>query len=131
MLKKLPNYREKQRILYIEHRSESDLIEYGNAFFDAGKLFDAIEFYQKAKYMAGLEKIKEMAEQSGDVMLIQQILRSLKLTASDSIWHAVGQRALDLKKHSFALYAFEKENNISMIESVKGIIKSEENDKTA
>lgn len=130
MLKKLPSYREKQHILYIEHRSESNLIVYGDAFHNAGKISDAIDFYQKSNYNAGLEKIKEMAMQLGDVMLFQQVMKSLRQTASDEDWNTLGQRAFDLKKYSFALYAFEKGNNSTMIERTKGIIKSEENNKT-
>ncbi len=131
MSKSLPNYREKQHILYIEKRSEHDLIAYGDALVAAGKISDAIEFYQKANYITGLEKIKELAEQSGDVMLFQQVLKPLKQTASDETWNMIGGRAYALNKYSFALHAFEKSNNIEMIERVNETTKPEAHKKTA
>ena len=35
---------------------------------EAGMIFDAIDFYQKANHAAGLEEIKKTAEAAGDLM---------------------------------------------------------------
>lgn len=126
MSKKLPNYQEKQRILYIDRRPERDLISVGDAFLEAGKISDAIEFYQKANNIAGLEKIKGMAEDTGDVMLFHQVLKPLKKHVSDEDWNAIGRRAFELEKYSFALHAFEKSNNSTMAEQIKKILLSKE-----
>lgn len=131
MSKILPNYQEKQRILYIDHKSVHDLIAYGDAFLEAGKMFDAIEFYQRVNYSEGLEKIKGMAEHSGDVMLFQQVLKPLKQHVSDDTWNAIGTRAFDLKKYSFALHAFEKSNNSTMAEKIKKIMMTKEREQNA
>jgi hypothetical protein len=72
-----------------------------------------------------------MAELSGDVMLFQQVLKPLKQTDTNETWNTIGKQALELKKYSFALYAFKERNNSAMIERIKELIKSEENDKTA
>lgn len=130
MSKKLPNYQEKQRILYIDHRSERDLIAYGDAFLEAGKIFDALEFFQRVNYRDGLEKIKGIAEHSGDVMLFQQVLKPLKLNISDDTWNAMGDRAFELKKYSFALHAFEKSNNSPMADKIKKIMTSKEREQS-
>lgn len=131
MSKILPNYQEKQRILYIDHKSVRDLIAYGDVFLEAGKMFDAIEFYQRVNYSEGLEKIKGMAEHSGDVMLFQQVLKLLKQHVSDDTWNAIGTRAFDLKKYSFALHAFEKSNNSTMAEKIKKIMMTKEREQNA
>jgi hypothetical protein len=131
MSKILPNYQEKQRILYIDHKSVRDLIAYGDAFLEAGKMFDAIEFYQRVNYSEGMEKIKGMAEHSGDVMLFQQVLKPLKQHVSDDTWNAIGTRAFDLKKYSFALHAFEKSNNSTMAEKIKKIMMTKEREQNA
>jgi len=131
MSKILPNYQEKQRILYIDHKSVHDLIAYGDAFLEAGKMFDAIEFYQRVNYSEALEKIKGMAEHSGDVMLFQQVLKPLKQHVSDDTWNAIGTRAFDLKKYSFALHAFEKSNNSTMAEKIKKIMMTKEREQNA
>jgi hypothetical protein len=129
MSKNLPNYREKQRILYINHRSERDLITYGDAFLEAGKMFDAIEFYQRVNYTEGLEK--SMAEHTGDVMLFQQVMKPLKQHVSDDVWNEIGKRAFELKKYSFALHAFEKINNSTMADQIKKIMMSKEHGQSA
>ena len=129
MSKKLPNYRDKQYALYIKHYPDKDVIAYGDGFLEAGRISDAIDFYQKANYVQGLEKIKGIAELSGDVMLLQQVLKSLKQTITEETWTAIGQRALEFKKYLFALYAFEKGNNNSMVGRIKEIIKSEDDGK--
>ena len=131
MSKILPNYQEKQRILYIDHKSVRDLIAYGDAFLEAGKMFDAIEFYQRVNYSEGLEKIKGMAEHSGDVMLFQQVLKLLKQHVSDDTWNAIGARAFDLKKYCFALHAFAKSNNSTMAEKIKKIMMTKEREQNA
>jgi hypothetical protein len=129
MSKKLPNYQEKQHILYMKRHSEKDLIVYGDAFLEEGKISDAIDFYQKANYVQGLATIKDMAERSADVMLLQQVLKPLKQTIPEETWNAIGKRALELKKYLFALYAFEKGNNDAMAGRIKEIIKSEDDGK--
>ena len=129
MSRKLPNYQEKQRVLYIKRPSQTDLIAYGDAFLEVGKISDAIEFYQQGNYAEGLEKIKGMALQSGDVMLLQQVVKPLRQSIPDETWNAIAQRAVELKKYLFALYAFERSNNESMVAMVKEMIKSEDNPK--
>jgi hypothetical protein len=125
----LPNYQEKQHVLYIKRPSEKDLIAYGDAFLEEGKISDAIDFYQKANYVQGLETIKGMAERSGDVMLLQQVLKPLRQTIPEETWNIIGERALKAKKHLFAFYAFEKGNNDAMVARIKEIIKSEDDSK--
>jgi len=129
MSKKLPNYQEKQRMLYVKRHPDKDLIAHGDAFLEEGKISDAIDFYQKANYVQGLEKIKGIAELSGDVMILQQVLKPLKQSVSDEVWKAIGERALEFKKYLFALRAFEKSNNTDMVARVNEIIKSEEDSK--
>jgi hypothetical protein len=129
MSKKLPNYQEKQHILHVKHHSDKDLIAYGDAFLDEGKISDAVDFYQKANYVHGLEKIKGMAELSGDVMVLQQVLKPLKQAIPEKTWNAIGERSLELKKYLFAFYAFEKGNNENMVARTKEIMKSEKDGK--
>lgn len=130
-MKKLPDYREKQRILYIDKRSDKDLIEYGDQYLEAGRISDATDFYQKANHVPGLEKIKEAAEASGDVMAFQYVIKALKKTATDNDWHRIGQRALELEKYTFAFHAFGKCDDALKIEQIKNLMKSKDNQKAS
>ena len=82
----LPDYQEKQKILYIDRRSTEGLIGYGDRSLEANLIFDALEFYQKAKHRPGLEKIGQRAfglkkftfarhafEQVGDSAMLEEI----------------------------------------------------------
>lgn len=130
-MKKLPDYREKQRILYIDKRFDKDLIALGDHYLEAGRISDAADFYQKANYLAGLEKIKEMAEAAGDIMTYQHVLKATKQNAADDDWNRIGQRALELKKYTFALHAFKKSNNSAKMEQIRNMMISEDQIKTS
>jgi tetratricopeptide (TPR) repeat protein len=123
----LPDYRKKQQLLYEEKRTTGELIVYGDHFREAGKISDAIEFYQKASHTAGLEKISATAQQMGDVMLFLQASRALSRTPSPAEWLAIGQAAKGLKKYSFALQAFEKGGHEQMLQETREIAKTEGN----
>lgn len=130
-MKKLPDYREKQRILYINKRFDKDLIALGDRYLEAGRLSDAADFYQKANYLSGLGKIKEMAEAAGDIMIYQYVLKAIKQNAADDDWSRIGQRALEVKKYTFALHAFNKSNNSDKIDQVRKMMISEDQGKTS
>jgi len=120
----LPDFQKKQRILYQEQKSDRDRVNYGNRYLQAGRISDAIECYQKANHISGLDKIREIAETTGDVMLYQQVLKALNRDASDEDWGRIGQRALAQKKYAFSLHAFEKCRNTAMRELGKELIGS-------
>lgn len=118
-MKKLPDYREKQKILYIDRQSDRVLLTYGDSYLESGRISDATDFYQKANHLQGLEKIREIAEEIGDTMAFQYVLKALKRNLTEDDWNRVGQRALELKKYTFAFHAFQKSNNTVKIEEVK------------
>lgn len=99
---------------------------YGDCYLESGRIADATDFYQKANHFEGLEKIKALAEATGDIMTFQHVMRALKKNATDDDWNRIGHRALELKKDTFALHAFEKSNNTFKIEQVKNMILSED-----
>lgn len=128
-IKKLPDYRLKQKILYIDKANENILRDYGNLFFEDGFLSDAIDFYEKANDKTGIQKIKDMAFERGDVMLFQQAAKALALELKPADWEGIGQKAIVLKKYSFAKHALEKANNKEMLDSLNKIMQQGVNSK--
>ena len=126
ILKKLPDYREKQKILYIDRQSDKDLLAYGDIYLESGRISDATDFYQKANHLPGLEKIRKMAEAIGDTMAFLYVLKALKRNPTEDDWNRVGQQALELKKYTFALHSFQKSNNTVKIEEVKNMMALED-----
>jgi hypothetical protein len=130
-LKKLPDYHLKQKILYIDKVNPSTLQNYGDMFLEEGGFSDALDFYQKANDNSGMQKIKDIAFNSGDVMLFQQAARALHMELKPSDWESIGQKAIEFKKFTFARHALEKINNEEMLNSLKKIMQKEVDSKSA
>lgn len=125
MKNQLPDYREKQKILYIDGRSADELIAYGDRSLEADRIFEALEFYQKAKHGPGLEKIKETAISTGDAMLFEQSARALRREYTGEEWSRLGNQALALRKYAFARHAFEQVGDHAMLEEIRKITAEE------
>jgi hypothetical protein len=128
---KLYDYRLKQKILYIDKVNPDVLQNYGDMFLEEGLLSDALDFYQKANYNSGMQKIKDIAFDRGDVMLFQQAAKALHMELKPADWEGIGQKAIDLKKYFFAQHALEKANNEERLNSLKKIIQKEKDGKSA
>ena len=128
---KLSDYRLKQKILYIDKVNTHVLQNYGNSFLEEGLLSDALDFYKKANDNIGIQKIKDVAFDSGDVMLWEQAAKALHLELKPADWEGIGQKAISLKKYFFAQHALEKANNEEMLNSLKKIIQEEKDGKSA
>jgi tetratricopeptide (TPR) repeat protein len=130
-IQKLSDYRLKQKILYVDKVNPNELQNYGNSFLEEGLFPDALDFYQKANDNGGIQKIKDIAFESGDVMLFQQAAKALHLELKSADWESIGQKAINLKKYSFARHALEKANNEEMLNSLNKIIQQEVDSKSA
>ena len=128
-IRKLPNYHFKQKILYLDHTGPEILKNYGDLFFAQGNFSDALDFYEKAKFTEGLQKIKNAALESGDVMLFQRAAKALNLDITPADWESIARTALGLKKYLFARHALEKANNDELLSSLKQIMQAEEHEK--
>ena len=123
---KLPDYRLKQKILYLDKTNPDDHIQYGNLFYEAGAYSDALDFFQKSNHAEGIQKIKNIALKSGDVMLFQRAAKAMNMELSPLDWENIGKKAMELKKYFFARHALEKANNEDILNSLTNIMKAEE-----
>lgn len=128
-IKRVPDYRLKQKILYIDHTDAENLKNYGDIFYSEGIVSDAIDFYQKANFTEGLQKIKDAALENGDVMLFVQAAKALNLELKPAEWENIGRIAMGLKKYFFARHALEKSNNEKLLSSLRQILQTEEHEK--
>ena len=124
-IKKLPDYQLKQKILYIDRTSPEILKNYGDLFFAEGNVSDALDFYQKANYIEGIQKIKDAALESGDVMLFGRAAKTQKEELKPADWEKIGRIALNLKKYLFARHALKEANNEELLNSLKQILQAE------
>ncbi len=128
---RLPDYRLKQKLLYVDKVNPNALQNYGDLFLEEGLLSDALDFYQKSNNNICLQKIKEIAFNTGDVMLFQQAAKTLNLEVKSADWEGIGQKAIESKKYVFAQHALEKANNEEVFNSLKKIMQKEVKSKSA
>lgn len=121
----LPDYREKQRLLYGGHTTAEELITYGRLFWERDRFFDALEFYKKAGYIDGLKELKERAKGMGDAMLFAEVLKALGENPSTEEWSTLARQAKELKKYQFALWAAQKGKDERVAQDVRKIMESE------
>lgn len=128
---KLPDYRLKQKILYIDKTSPASLISTGDMYLEAGALSDALDFYAKAEHLAGMQKIKDISLAGGDVFLFQGAARALSIELRDADWENIAQKAMELGKYAFAKQALEKTNNTGLMNALMNKMKAEESKQSA
>jgi len=124
--KKLPDYRLKQKILFLDKTSSESLIDYGNLCLEEGSHTDALDFYAAAHHTEGIEKISQFALSHGDAFLFQQASRVLGTAVQDTDWDKLAKKALELKKFSFARQAVEKITDTQLAGRLKQAIEAEE-----
>jgi hypothetical protein len=128
-VRKLLDYHIKQKILYVDKTTPEILQNYGDLFFTEGNFSDALDFYQKAKFTEGLQKIKNAALENGDVMLFLRAAKALNLELTTADWESIGKAAMSLKKYLFARHALEKANNEELLSALSQIMQAEEHEK--
>lgn len=125
-IKKLPDYRLKQKILYIDKTSAASLISYGDLYLEAGAQSDALEFYAKAGHIAGMQKIKDIAIATGDVFLFQSAAKLQNTEHSEDEWGKIARAAIEYKKYAFARHALANISNAELQQALKTTIQMEE-----
>lgn len=123
--KRPPDYREKQRILYIDKKPIRDLIDYGDQYLKRGQIMDALEFYQRASHEQGLETIRNLSEEKGDVMIFQQAMKALNRKVSQEDWSRIGNTAFESGKLVFAHYAFANGGDEAMRDKIRSLLAEE------
>lgn len=99
----VPDCLKKRHLLNEEELNPELCREYGEKFLELGFFEDALEFFKRAHYEAGLEKIQAHALESGDAYLMTRLGGH-----PPEIWRQVAEQALKLGKIHFARRAFEQ-----------------------
>lgn len=116
---KIPDYKEKQKILYVLQTPPDELVRYGEECLKVEQVSDAIDYFGKARNESGLERIAEALIKQGDVMSFLHCLRALGREGSAEEWDRIGRKALELEKYAFAFQAFGRAGNAAMVEETR------------
>ena len=124
--RKLPDYRSKQKILYINNTSTDTLKSYGDVYLEASAFSDALVFYLRAGHSAGLQKIREIALENGDTFLFSGASKALNIEPGKVEWEELARKAIERKKYLFARHALEKSDNAELWNALALQMKTQE-----
>ncbi|MCZ6603362.1 MAG: hypothetical protein O6952_10175, partial [Planctomycetota bacterium] len=85
-----------------------DLVALGDAYRDAGRFTEAVQFYNRAQAEDSLAELKDLVIDRGDSALLLTIQRVLKNGVKAADWKRLAEAALRKEKYSAAAEAFEK-----------------------
>jgi hypothetical protein len=98
----LPEPLRRREILYGPQTPPETLIEYGKAYEEAGRIDDALQFFEQARDRAGLERVKHQAFQAGDAFMLKRIAKAMPEMVTPADWEQMASRAEALGKQLYA-----------------------------
>lgn len=120
----LPGLIKKRKILY-ESKDKSLLEKYGDLYFDARHIDDALTFYERAQSAAGLGKVEEFAVKNANLLMYKNIAKIRKISEDTKIVNDIGSKALELGKLTVAKQAFKEAGNEVMLKKVENLLEAE------
>jgi len=93
---------EKRNLLYSDKADPSDWIRAGESLLEQGLPTDALNFFVRADHEAGIERIRSLALDEGDVFLFEQ-LRLAGRDIPSATWREAAEKARALGKIEFAI----------------------------
>jgi hypothetical protein len=122
----LPDYKQKQKLLFKEGADPATLIQQGEQFFAAGWYKDAVDFFGRAEFTEGLERVRAKALDEGDAFLLLLSLRTLGIEAEAAEWRQLADRALALGKLQFAREGYRLAGDRKGLDKVDALIGTSE-----
>jgi len=119
MGKNLLSCLEKRDLLNRPAVSVDELLEWGRYYEEAGLVYDAVDFYEKAGASERLEKWATVAVQDGDAFLLRRIAGAADLKPDPADWASLAKRAEVLGKTVYAEVA-RREAGLSVDEDAVG-----------
>jgi hypothetical protein len=99
---RLPEPLKRREILYGVTTPTETLIEYGQAYEEAGRMDDALQFFEQAKDQKGLARMKVHAFKIGDAFVLKRIAKVAPEMVTPADWEQMVKRAEELGKNLFA-----------------------------
>ena len=115
----LPNSQQKRKLLFDQKAPSERLISYGEMYFNEGRLNEAAELFARASYQEGMARLRALAIEQGDSFLYGVASRGSEEGDSREAWEALGNKAMELKKFSHAVRAFQKAENEELLKAAE------------
>jgi len=115
----LPNFFKRREILFSDEISPDEVDRYGDMFLEAGRVNEALDFYEKSGNKERVRRVLQMAEEEGDLGVWMRAKVLLKETPKPAEWERMAERALSAGKEHYAIYALEKAGKQDRAEELK------------
>ncbi|MBI4764598.1 MAG: hypothetical protein HY787_08335 [Deltaproteobacteria bacterium] len=83
----------KRDLLHNQNIGSSEFAQYGWDYFKQDRPVDALDFFEKARELEGIRKIREWSLEQGDPLLLQQTSKLLKEPVPEDSWRKVAEKA--------------------------------------
>ena len=113
----------KREMLHNTSISSDELAQYGWEYLKQDRPVDALDFFEKARDLEGIRKIREWSLEQGDPFLLQQTGKLLKEQVPEDLWRKVGEKALGAGRFQQALMAFKALADEEKIKEIQTLIK--------
>ena len=104
MAAEIPDWREKKELLWGERSSDEERLSAGNAFFEAERFSEALDFFSRAGDRGSVEKVLNKAVELGDWFLFKSCVSFLEEERIDEL-RKLAANARERGKFFFALRA--------------------------
>jgi hypothetical protein len=116
---KLMSCLKKRDVLNNSNADPEALIREAEMFLEAGYIQDALDFFAKAGFEAGIKRILAWAVEEGNFFTAETASKALGQDLPSSEWAALGDKALEKRKYHFALKAFTRAGDNEKIETTR------------
>ena len=110
-------------MLHEPNISSGEMVQLGWEYLKQDRPVDALDFFEKAKDLDGIRKIRDLSSELGDPFLLQQASKLLKEPIPESSWKQVGEKALADGRYLQALTAFKALADEEKIQEMQALMK--------
>ena len=112
-------------MLHNPNINADELAQYGWEYFKQERPVDALDFFEKAQNLEGIQRIREWSLEQGDPFLLQQTSKILKEQVPEESWRKVGEKAKATGRHQHALTVFKAIADEEKIQEIQALMKRE------
>lgn len=102
------HYIKKRDLLHAERSTPAVLTATAREFMAAERYSDALDFFEKAKDLTGMNDIKQLALRTGDTFLLSRLDRYDRTLVSQDEWKATAALAVEQGRPSMAEFVAKK-----------------------
>jgi tetratricopeptide (TPR) repeat protein len=115
----------KRDLLHNPNISNDEFVQYGWEYLKQERPVDALDFFEKAQNLEGIQRIREWSLEQGDPFLLQQTSKMLKeqVSEAEESWRKVGEKAKAAGRHQQALMAFKAVADEEKIQEIQDLLK--------